>query len=267
MGLYAIGDIQGCYGQFARLLERFRFDPVADRLWLVGDLVNRGSESLQVLRFTRDLGAAATVVLGNHDLYLLMVAAGFARRTRDDTLARVLEAPDRDELLHWLAHRPLAHVERGFAMVHAGLLPQWTAETAVTLASEVEAALRSERARNFLLHLAGDQPDHWADELVGHDRLRVIVNVLTRMRFCTPDGRLSLRAKGPPENAPPGTLPWFRVPHRAAADHTVVCGHWSALGFHRAPGLIALDSGCVWGGTLTAVRLEDGAVFQVPGRA
>jgi bis(5'-nucleosyl)-tetraphosphatase (symmetrical) len=265
VAIYAIGDIQGCYAQFARLLERVRFDPAADRVWLVGDLVNRGPESLQTLRLARELGSAATVVLGNHDLYLLMVAAGFSRRGRDDTVQQVLDARDRDELLHWLAHRPLAHVEGGFLMVHAGLLPQWSAARAAALGGEVEAALRSAGAQAFLLDLAGDQPDRWSEELVGQGRLRVIVNVLTRMRFCTPDGVLSLRAKGPPDKAPPGALPWFQVQHRANADHTVVCGHWSALGFHRAPGLIALDSGCVWGNKLTAVRLEDGAVFQVPG--
>ncbi len=265
MATFAIGDIQGCYAQFARLLERVRFDPAADRLWLVGDLVNRGPESLQVLRRVRELGESATVVLGNHDLYLLMVAAGFSRRGKDDTLARVLEAPDRDELLDWLARRPLAYREGAFVMVHAGLLPQWSADRAMALAGEVEAVLRSKGAQVFLRDLAGDRPDHWDDALAGQDRLRVIVNGMTRMRFCTPDGRLTMRAKGPPDKAPPGTLPWFQVQNRAASTHTVVCGHWSALGLHRAPGLIALDTGCVWGGKLTAVRLEDDQVFQVPG--
>jgi len=263
MAVYTIGDIQGCYKQFGRLLEKLRFDPAADRLWLVGDLVNRGPESLQVLRLARELGDVATVILGNHDLYLLMVAAGFSRRGKDDTLARVLEASDREELLDWLARRPIAHAEGGFLMVHAGVLPSWSVAQTMALAAEVEAALTGPGSRAFLLHLQGDKPDHWVDTLRGHDRLRFIVNVLTRMRFCTPDGRLAMRAKGPPEKAPPGTLPWFRVPEPAWRGHTVVCGHWSALGYYRMDGLIALDSGCVWGGKLTAVRLEDGALFQV----
>ncbi len=265
MPTYAIGDVQGCYAHLGHLLEKINFDPAADRVWLVGDLVNRGPESLQVLRLVRSLGERATVVLGNHDLYLLMVDAGFSRRGKDDTLARVLEAPDREELLAWLARRPLAHLEGGYLLVHAGMLPAWSAERARALAGEVEDALTGPQARRFLLHLQGDQPDRWSETLAGWDRLRFIVNVLTRMRFCTPDGRLAMRAKGPPEKAPYGTLPWFRVPGRAAATHTVVCGHWSALGFYRSGGLIALDSGCVWGGKLTAVRLEDGAVFQVQG--
>jgi len=263
MAIYAIGDLQGCYREFARLLEKLRFDPVSDRVWLVGDLVNRGPESLQVLRLVRDLGDSATVVLGNHDLYLLMVAAGFSRRGKDDTLARVLEAPDRDELLDWLAHRPLAHAENGFLMVHAGVLPTWTVERTMALAREVEAALTGPHSRRFLMHLQGDRPEQWSDTLAGQDRLRFIVNVLTRMRFCTSSGHLNLRAKGPPDKAPPGMVPWFRLPDPAWQGHTVVCGHWSALGYYRLPGLIALDSGCVWGGKLTAVRLEDGAVVQV----
>ncbi len=265
MASIAIGDIQGCYAQFSRLLEKIRFDPAADRLWLVGDLVNRGPESLQVLRLVRSLGDAATVVLGNHDLYLLMIDAGFTRRGKDDTLARILEAPDREELLHWLAHRSMLHVDADRVLVHAGLPPSWSVAQARSLAAEVEAALRGDQRRKFLLHLQGDKPERWSDELKGWDRLRFIVNALTRMRFCTPDGRLALRAKGPPERAPLGTVPWFRVPGRASAAHTVVCGHWSALGFYREQGLIALDSGCVWGGKLTAVRLDDGTAWQVTG--
>ena len=263
MSIYAIGDIQGCHAQFLRLLDKLRFDPAGDRLWLVGDLVNRGPQSLEVLRQVRELGDAATVVLGNHDLYLLMVGAGFTRRGKDDTLARVLEAPDRDELLDWLAHRPLAHREQGFLMVHAGVPPNWSAEQAVSLAGEVSAALTGPHARHVLAHLAGDQPSRWSDDLHGQERLRFIVNALTRMRFCTPDGRLSLRAKGPPQRAPLGTVPWFRAPQPKWRGDTIVCGHWSALGYYRYEGLIALDSGCVWGGKLTAVRLEDGKVTQV----
>jgi bis(5'-nucleosyl)-tetraphosphatase (symmetrical) len=263
LSVYAIGDIQGCYAQLSRLLERIRFDPGSDRLWLVGDLVNRGPESLQVLRLVRSLEDAATVVLGNHDLYLLMVDAGLRRRGKDDTLARVLEAPDREELLDWLAHRSLLHVEGEYVLVHAGLPPEWSVGQAQRLASGVEAVLRGAQRADFLLRLKGNKPDQWSETLQGWDRLRFIVNALTRMRFCTARGRLDLSAKGPPECAPLGTLPWFRVPGRACTTHTVVCGHWSALGFYREKGLIALDSGCVWGGKLTAVRLEDGEVWQV----
>lgn len=265
MAIYAIGDVQGCYAEFAQLLEKCRFDPAVDRVWLVGDLVNRGPASLEVLRLVRSLGEAATVVLGNHDLYLLMLAAGHSRRNKDDTLVRILEAPNRDELLDWLSRRPLLHVEGEYAMVHGGLLPAWSVPRAAELAREVECALLSEQSRTFLRNLHGNQPDRWSDALKGWPRLRVIVNALTRMRFCTPQGRLMLEAKGPPDKAPPGTVPWFRATGRASRTHTIVFGHWSALGFHRSEGLIALDSGCVWGGKLTAVRLDDGEVFQVMG--
>lgn len=265
MATYAIGDIQGCHSALLRLLERVAFDPLHDRLWVVGDLVNRGPESLQVLRYLQGLGDAATVVLGNHDLYLLMVAAGFDRRDKDDTLFQVLEAPDRDSLLAWLAGLPLIHVEGDYALLHAGLLPMWTITRAQELAAEVSAALTGTDAQKFLLHLAGNRPERWADNLKGWDRLRVIVNAFTRMRFCTPGGHMALRAKGPPDRAPAGTVPWFLAPDRYSRTHTIVCGHWSALGYYRGNGVIALDSGCVWGGKLTAVQLDSGAVFQVQG--
>lgn len=265
MATYAIGDIQGCHAPLARMLDRIAFDPAADRLWIVGDLVNRGPESLRVLRFLRGLGDAASIVLGNHDLYLLMVAAGLKRRDGDDTLSQVLEAPDRDELLAWLRGLPLLRIHGDHVLVHAGLLPGWTVARAQALAAEVGAALCGPQARTFLRNLAGNRPARWSDGLEGWDRLRVIVNAMTRLRFCTVQGHMDLRAKGPPHEAPPGTLPWFRVPERLSRTHTIVCGHWSALGFYREPGLIALDSGCVWGGKLTALRIEDGAVFQVPG--
>lgn len=265
MATYAIGDIQGCHAALQALLERIAFDPACDRLWIVGDLVNRGPESLQVLRTLHGLGEAATVVLGNHDLYLLMVAAGFDRRDKDDTLFQVLEAPDREILLDWLAHRPLMHVEGDYALLHAGLLPMWTITQAQVLAAEVSAALTGPDAQRFLLHLAGNKPEIWTDRLKGWERLRVIVNAFTRMRFCTPHGHMALRAKGPPDQAPAGTVPWFLAPDRFNRTHTIVCGHWSALGYYRGDGVIALDSGCVWGGKLTAFRLEDAAVFQVQG--
>ncbi|MDR2924918.1 MAG: symmetrical bis(5'-nucleosyl)-tetraphosphatase [Azoarcus sp.] len=265
MATYAIGDIQGCYGALRRLLDQCAFDPAADRIWLVGDLVNRGTESLQVLRFVAGLGDAATVVLGNHDLYLLMLHAGLEPRSADLTLDEVLAAPDCDELMHWLARRPLLHVENGYALVHAGLLPQWTVPKAQALAAEVEAELASKRAKKFLLNLMGNRPDCWKSSLKGWNRLRVIVNALTRLRFCTPDGRMAMRAKGAPDTAPEGTQPWFAFPERASRTHTIICGHWSTLGFYREEGLVALDSGYIWGGALTALRIEDGAVFQVQG--
>lgn len=263
MATYAIGDIQGCYGALRRLLDRCAFDPVSDRLWFVGDLVNRGSESLQVLRFIAGLGEAATVVLGNHDLYLLMLHAGLAPRSAEITLNDVLAAPDRDELMHWLVRRPLLHVENGHVLVHAGLLPQWTVPKAQALAAEVEAELAGRHSKKFLLNLMGNRPDRWKNSLEGWSRLRVIVNAFTRLRFCALDGRMVMRAKGAPDTAPEGTRPWFAHPERASRTHTIVYGHWSTLGFYREEGLIALDSGYVWGGALTAVRIEDGAVFQV----
>ena len=247
------------------LLEKIEFDPARDRLWLVGDLVNRGPDSLAVLRFVRSLGAVATVVLGNHDLYLLMVAAGFRKRGKDDTLEKVLRAPDRDELLDWLACRKLFHVEGSHAMVHAGLPPCWSVSLAAQLAAEVEGTLRGPQRNAFLSRLQGNEPHLWQDDLAGQARLRFIVNAMTRMRFCTPEGRLDFAHKGEVSSAPEGLIPWFQVPARLATSHTIVCGHWSALGFRREAGLLALDTGCLWGGELTAVRLEDGAVTQVEG--
>lgn len=270
MSTYAIGDIQGCFASLCALLERCAFDPSRDRLWLVGDLVNRGPRSLDTLRFVRGLGEAAVTVLGNHDLYLLMLAEGFGKRSRDDTLADILSAPDREALLDWLRSRPLCHVEDEFCLVHAGLLPQWTAAEARALAGEVEAALQAPDHRTFMANLWGSEPAAWCDDLSGWARLRVIVNAMTRMRFCSPEGAMEFRTKGEASAAPPGYLPWFAVPGRRSADTVLVTGHWSALGLRITPNLLALDSGCLWGRHLTAVRLEDRAVFQVdcsPGEA
>ena len=267
MATYAIGDIQGCYDPLRRLLNCISFDPPRDRLWFVGDLVNRGEQSLEVLRFVKGLGDSAVVVLGNHDLHLVMQAEGYGKANREDTLDAVLAAPDRDELMAWLRSRPLFHVEDGYAMVHAGLLPQWTVEQAQVLSDEVGAVLNAANYREFLANMWGSEPVSWHDDLVGWDRLRVVVNAMTRMRFCTPQGAMEFRApgsKGPPERGPAGCVPWFEVPGRASADHTVICGHWSALGFRQSKNLLALDSGCLWGGQLTAVRLEDRRVFQLP---
>ncbi|MBV2236000.1 MAG: symmetrical bis(5'-nucleosyl)-tetraphosphatase [Sterolibacterium sp.] len=266
MARYAIGDIQGCYREFRQLLDLIRFDPTTDELWLVGDLVNRGPQSLDVLRCVRELGPAAITVLGNHDLYLLMRAAGHAKQNRqaaDDTLTPILDAPDREELLHWLRQRPMLHVADEHVMVHAGLLPQWRVAQAVGLAGEVETALRSANHSEFLAHLWGSQPAAWDEQLSGWPRLRVIVNAMTRLRFCTATGVMDFHSKGETTTAPPGYLPWFAVPHRQSADHVLVTGHWSALGLKLTENLIALDTGCVWGRQLSAVRLEDRALFQV----
>jgi bis(5'-nucleosyl)-tetraphosphatase (symmetrical) len=264
---YAIGDIQGCHAEFCRLLELVGFSTREDRLWLVGDLVNRGPGSLDVLREVMALGAAAVTVLGNHDFHLLTVAAGYTKQRRRDTIGPILKAPDRDVILGWLQRRPLVVVEGGFLLVHAGLLPAWTPDKARALSGEVETMLAGERADDFLRELYGDEPRVWRDGLHGFDRLRVIVNACTRMRFCTADGRLEFEEKRGPHMAPPGFLPWFEHPHRASAGTTVVSGHWSSLELKLAPNLLMLDSGCIWGGPLTAVRLDDRRVYQVPGHS
>ncbi|MFO1320995.1 MAG: symmetrical bis(5'-nucleosyl)-tetraphosphatase [Burkholderiales bacterium] len=264
MATYAIGDIQGCGDPLKRLLDRVRFDPATDRLWFVGDLVNRGPDSLGVLRLIRALGDRAVVVLGNHDLHLLVAASGHERIRRGDTFQDVLAAPDREELLDWLRRRPLFHVEGGYAMVHAGLLPQWSIDTAARLAREVEAMLRGNERDRFFRNMYGNTPDRWDDRLMDIDRWRTIVNAMTRMRICSPAGVMEFQHKGELDDVPPGNLPWFDVPLRQSRTHTIVFGHWSALGVVRGADYLALDSGCVWGRTLTAVRLEDGRICDVP---
>ena len=261
MATYAIGDVQGCYDELQALLGDFAFGK-GDRLWFVGDLVNRGPKSLQILRFVRSLGERAVIVLGNHDLHLVTQHEGFERPRQDDTLSDVLTAPDRRELVDWLRTRPMMHADAGFAMVHAGLLPQWSIDKALRLAREVEAALAASDYRDFLANMYGSKPDRWSDALTGWDRLRVIVNAMTRMRFSTPDGKMEFRAKG--ATAPPGYHAWFDL--RPKEGVTLLCGHWSALGLKLTERLAALDSGCVWGGALSALRLEDRQLYQVPCR-
>ncbi len=264
MALYAIGDLQGCLAPLERLIAAIDFDPARDRLWFVGDLVNRGPDSAGCLRFVKSLGTSAITVLGNHDLHLICVAAGIEKARPRDTLAGLLAAPDRDELLDWLRHRPLMHVEGAFAMVHAGLLPEWTVFRARELAGEVETVLQGPGWRRFLAHLYGNRPTRWHDALAGDDRLRAIVNAMTRLRVCTRDGEMELSFKGEPGEHYSQCIPWFAMPARASATHTIVCGHWSALGLHMGDNVLSLDSGCVWGRTLTAVRLEDRRLVQVP---
>ncbi|MBL8533295.1 MAG: symmetrical bis(5'-nucleosyl)-tetraphosphatase [Betaproteobacteria bacterium] len=267
MSTFVVGDLQGCLDPLVRLLDHCGFDAARDRLWCVGDLVNRGPDSLGILRFVRGLGDRATVVLGNHDLHLLVAGGGHAPLHRGDTFQDVLAAPDRDELLDWLRHRPLFHVEGPWALVHAGLLPQWTVEKARALAAEAEALLQSDRCDEFLRSMYGNKPDRWDDDLQGWDRARVIVNAMTRLRVCTPQGVMEFRHKGELEDIPPGYLPWYEVPGRCSRTHTLLFGHWSALGYRIGPDYVALDSGCLWGRSLTALRLEDRRAFHVACRA
>ena len=266
MSHYVVGDIQGCHDEFRQLLDLIAFSTTDDRLWLVGDLVNRGPDSLGVLRTVRALGAAAVTVLGNHDFHLLTVAARHRSPHRHDTLGAVLDADDRDELLGWLRTRPLVVRDGDLLLVHAGLLPSWTPATALMLSREVEAVLASDRHDDFIRHLYGDQPARWSDALTGYDRLRVIVNACTRLRYCAADDTMELAEKRGPEHAPQGFAPWFAHRERRSAAATVFCGHWSTLNLMLAPRVAMLDSGCLWGGTLTVLRLDDQRVFQVPSR-
>jgi bis(5'-nucleosyl)-tetraphosphatase (symmetrical) len=263
MAIYAVGDIQGCYTELVRLLEKIRFDPTSDKLWLVGDLVNRGADSLQVLRLVKSLGDSAITVLGNHDLHLLAVAYGQGRLHRGDTLDEILNAPDREELLTWLRHQRLLHVEGEFVLVHAGLLPAWTVAQANSLACEVESALQGADFVDFLAHMYGNQPNAWDDALTGYKRLRVITNALTRMRICTERGKMEFDFKAEQQNIPEGYRPWFDIAGRASSNATVIFGHWSALGLMIKPNAVALDTGCLWGGPLTAIRLDDREIIQV----
>ena len=258
MAVYAIGDIQGCYDELRRALDEVEFEPGSDTLWCVGDLVNRGPKSLEVLRFFRDLGESGLCVLGNHDLHLLALAAGNQKHKDDPSLSRVLEAPDRDELLHWLRHRPLLHYDPGldFLMIHAGLPPQWDLQTAQACAGEVEEVLRGAAHVDYFLRMYGNRPDRWDPGLSGMERWRFITNCLTRLRFCEPNGRLTLKEKGPPGSQAKGRVPWFAHPERATRGQHILCGHWSTLGYLAAHNIWALDSGCVWGGALTLLRLD-----------
>jgi bis(5'-nucleosyl)-tetraphosphatase (symmetrical) len=260
---YAVGDIQGCCDEFEVLLTQLAFDPTRDRLWLTGDLVNRGPRSLDVLRLVKSFGSAAITVLGNHDLHLLAAALTPGEQLKpQDTLGEIFEAPDRDELLAWLRSLPLLHHDAalGYTMIHAGLPPQWDLATAQSCAAELEHALRDEaRCLELFTHMYGDRPNRWSDELRGVERLRFITNCLTRLRFCRADGTLELKFKGKIESAPSNIFPWFRAPQRRSRDLRIVCGHWSALGYHDGDGVLSIDSGCVWGGKLCAVRLDRSA--------
>ncbi len=256
MALYMIGDVQGCDSALGRLLDEIDFSPSRDRLVLLGDLVNRGPASLAVLQRLRALGDAAQCLLGNHDLHLLAVSQGVRKPHRLDTVADILAAPERDALLDWLRHRALALHEHGVLMVHAGVLPQWDAAQVMALAGEVQAVLRGPGWIDFLHQMYGNTPDHWDDALTGAERWRVIVNALTRLRLCTAAGVMEFETKDSlgAAGAPAGYMPWFDVPGRATAGEVVAFGHWSTLGWLNRPDVLALDTGCVWGGCLSAVR-------------
>lgn len=258
MAVYAIGDVQGCYDDLMGLLEEIRFDPSKDRLWFTGDLVNRGPDSLRTLRFIRDLGDSAITVLGNHDLHMLALAEDRAPVHRSDTLEEIFSAPDREELLTWVRHQPLMHHDENlhFTMVHAGIAPQWDLALAQQCANEVESVLKSEDYLEFLSRMYGNEPDIWNENLEGWERLRFITNCFTRLRYCNADGQLCLKSQGEPGTQPDGYMPWFEVPDRHSKDMRIVFGHWSTLGLYRENGVYALDTGCLWGGLLTAMHLE-----------
>ncbi|HEY0661087.1 MAG TPA: symmetrical bis(5'-nucleosyl)-tetraphosphatase [Lysobacter sp.] len=271
MTVWAIGDLQGCYDPTQRLLERIRFDPARDQLWFCGDLVNRGGQSLETLRLVHSLRASSIVVLGNHDLSLLAIGERREEEQRkvNPDLQRVLFAEDRDELLRWLRSQNLVHTDRklGWMMVHAGLAPKWTTTMAERHAREVEERLHGDQYQRLLKNMYGDRPA-WSPKLAGADRHRAIINIFTRLRYCTPRGRISFEDKGAPGTQPAGLYPWYEVPGRAERDLKIVCGHWSTLGLFIGHGVHAIDTGAVWGGKLTALQLDTDELrlVQVPGR-
>jgi bis(5'-nucleosyl)-tetraphosphatase (symmetrical) len=262
MAIFLIGDVQGCDAALGRLLQKIDFSPGRDTLYLLGDLVNRGPDSAAVLRRLMALEGSAHCLLGNHDLSLLAVAHGLRAPHRNDTMDSILLAPDRERLLDWLRRQKMAIRAHGWRMVHGGVLPQWDAAKVLELAAEVEAVLRGPQLAGFLAQMYGNQPDRWDESLQGADRLRVIVNALTRLRFCTPEGVMDLRVSGGLAAAPPGYLPWFDLPERRTAGVPIAFGHWSTLGFLQRPDILSLDTGCVWGGCLSALRLPDAQAGQ-----
>lgn len=266
MATYAIGDIQGCFDALQELLDTLRYDPADDTLWFTGDLVNRGPRSLDTLRFVRELGGGAVTVLGNHDLHLIAVHEGQDRfHHPSDTIDEILAAADGAELVHWLRQQPLLHHDAhlGYTLIHAGLPPQWDLAQAQHCAREVEGVLRGEAYLDFIRGMYGDLPDIWDEDLEGLQRWRFIVNCFTRLRYCDADGRLALKAKGQPGTQPGGTLPWFQVPGRRSRGQRLLFGHWSTLGLYQGDDVVGLDSGCLWGGGLSALCLEDGRTVTI----
>lgn len=262
MAIFLIGDVQGCDAALERLLQRIDFSPSRDTLYLLGDLVNRGPDSAAVLRRVMAFAGSAHCLLGNHDLSLLAVAHGLRAPHRNDTMDSVLLAADRQPMLEWLRRQRMAIRAHGWLMVHGGVLPQWDADQVLRLAAEVEQVLRGPSMLEFLSQMYGNQPARWDDSLQGADRLRVIVNALTRLRFCTPDGTMDLKASGGLDGAPPGYLPWFDLPARRTAGVPIAFGHWSTLGYLQRADILSLDTGCVWGGSLSALRLGDANAGQ-----
>lgn len=258
MALYAIGDVQGCFESLQALLDKIKFNKNRDRLWFTGDLVNRGPQSLEVLRFVKQLGEKAVTVLGNHDLHLLAISQDHAQLKNHDTLEDVLRAPDKQELLDWLRRRPLMFTspELGISLIHAGLLPQWTIKQARLLANEVEQALRRNNNDQFFANMYGNEPNCWNDDLKDWERLRIITNSFTRLRYCDAEGHMDFECKGPPGTQSRRLLPWFEVPGRRTEPETLVFGHWSTLFSGQHGRSIALDSGCLWGGRLSAIQLD-----------
>ena len=263
MATYVIGDVQGCLAAFEKLLRKLDFQPGRDRLWITGDLVNRGEDSIGMLRWCVAHDADVVAILGNHDLHLLAVAEGFVPAHRHDTLDEILDAPDRKALLNWLRFRPILHREGDWLMVHAGLLPEWTPEQAEALARELETALRGDRYREFLVRMYGNEPNRWDARYSGQERLRLIANAMTRMRYLDIDGRMDFQQKVAPADGPADLVPWFDFPNRRSQGARVLFGHWSTLGLLVRDDVVALDTGCLWGGALSAFRLEDGRLYQV----
>ncbi len=264
MATYAIGDIQGCYKTLRRLLDRISFHRKSDRIFLVGDLVNRGPDSLDVLRWAVELGDRVISVLGNHDLHLLAIAAGVSVGRRQKTLDKVLRAKDCDVLLEWLRNRPLLYREGRLAVVHAGILPAWSVDVAAKHARKVEKIIRGKKFADLMRYCYKEPAFVWNDGLEGLERHAVVLNAFTRMRLCRSLYEMDLNFAGTPEEGPRGEKPWFQVGGRKAEDHTIIFGHWASMGLHVTQNVIALDSGCVWGGSLTAMRLEDGGIFSEP---
>ncbi|OOZ38792.1 bis(5'-nucleosyl)-tetraphosphatase (symmetrical) [Solemya pervernicosa gill symbiont] len=269
MATYAIGDIQGCFDELQQLLQRINFDPAKDQLWFTGDLVNRGPKSLETVRFVKSLGDRAITVLGNHDLHMLAVAEGHLKYSKNDNFQPLIEADDGPELLRWLRHQPLLHhdAKLGYTMIHAGLAPQWDLSLAQACAAEVEAVLQGDDYVDFLQNMYGNKPKRWKGKLEGIKRLRFITNCFSRMRYLEPDGALEFHHKGAPGSQPEGLIPWFEHPERRSRDLKVIIGHWSTLGLMTDGSLFALDTGCLWGGTLTAYCLESGEsiAYNCPG--
>lgn len=257
MAIYAIGDIQGCYDELLRLLDFIAFDDHSDQLWFAGDLVNRGPKSLETLRFIKDLGNSAVAVLGNHDMHLLAAASALPSANTKTALNQVLNAPDRDELIDWLRHRPLFHHDENFCLVHAGIPPQWTFHQTQEMAQEVQRALLGKSYKNLLKNMYGNKPDLWSPKLKEYARLRFIINCFTRMRYCNKEGRLDFNFTGSPGSQPETLLPWFAVPNRKSLDMRIIFGHWSSLGYYEGHNCYAIDTGCLWGGELTAIKLGE----------